>query len=132
MAEDSIRAISRALLLLRTMNAAQKSSLHELHLQTRLAKSTVFRILRGKTDSVRFGYVQSVAGVLGLAFGRPAVDPEELRRQEATKKARLLRRLTQGTMGLEAQALSDDVLDDLEEETIAKLLAGKGRKLWSE
>lgn len=46
MIENSIRAIARALLLLRAMNAVQKSSLHELHLQTGLAKSTIFRILR--------------------------------------------------------------------------------------
>lgn len=56
MAEDPIRAISRALLLLRTMNTAQKSSLHELHLQTRLAKSTVFRILRTLQQE---GYVRA-------------------------------------------------------------------------
>jgi hypothetical protein len=93
-------------------------------------RPTVFRILRGKIDKVRFGYVQQVAGVLGIAFGRPPVDPEDLCRQEAVKKARLLRSLTQGTMGLEAQAVSDDVLDDLEKKTVAKLLASKGRKLW--
>ncbi|QVL31322.1 hypothetical protein KIH39_21115 [Telmatocola sphagniphila] len=95
-------------------------------------RPTVFRILRGNTDKVRFGYVQRVAEVLGLGFGQPALDPEELRRQEAKRKARLLRRLTQGTMGLEAQAVSDEVLSELEEMTIAKLLAGKGRKLWSD
>ena len=34
------------MLLLRTMNAVQNASLHELHLRTGLAKSTLFRILR--------------------------------------------------------------------------------------
>ncbi len=43
-------------------------------------RPTVFRILRGKADSVRFGYVQKVADVLGLSFGSPPIDPEELRR----------------------------------------------------
>ncbi len=94
-------------------------------------RPTVFRILRGKTDTVRFGYVQKVAGVLGLAFGHPPIDPEELRRREAKRKARLLSRLTQGTMGLEAQAVSGELLKELEEQTVTKLLAGKGRKLWS-
>ena len=55
---------------------------------------------------------------------------EELRVQAATRKARLLRRLLQGTMGLEAQALSDDFLDTLERDTIARLLAEEGNKLW--
>ena len=94
-------------------------------------RPTVFRILRGKEDSVRFGHVQKVANVLGLSFGSPAIDPEELRLKEAKRKARLLARLTQGTMGLEAQAVSAEVLNEIEQKTIAKLLAGKGRKLWS-
>ncbi len=46
MTEEPIRAIARSLLLLRTMNAKQKSSLNDLHLQTGLPKSTIFRILR--------------------------------------------------------------------------------------
>ena len=95
-------------------------------------RPTVFRILRGKTDSVRFGYVASVAGVLGVTLGAPAIDPQELRLREARRKARLLSRLTQGTMGLEAQAVSAELLKELEEQTVAKLLAGKGGKLWSE
>ena len=56
----------------------------------------------------------------------------ELRNREARKKAKLLRRLTQGTMGLESQALTEDVLREIEERTVAKLLAGTGRKLWSD
>jgi hypothetical protein len=95
-------------------------------------RPTVFRILRGNIDSVRFGYVQNVARELGLTLGGSAVEPEELRLREARRKACILGKLTQGTMGLEAQALSAKVLAQLEEETVAKLLAGKGRKLWSD
>lgn len=97
-----------------------------------VARPTVFRILRGKFESVRFGYVQKVAGVLGLSFGGSPIDPEEMRRREAKRKARLLSRLTQGTMGLEAQAVSTELLNELEEQTVAKLLAEKGSKLWSD
>ena len=100
--------------------------------RSRVPRPTVFRILRGRADTVRFGYVQQVAGVLGLSLGSPAIDVEELRLLEATRKARYLRRLTQGTMGLEAQAVSAEVLEDLESQTVVRLLAGKGRKLWSE
>jgi transcriptional regulator with XRE-family HTH domain len=96
-----------------------------------VARPTVFRILRGKAESVRFGYVQKVADALGYSLGGPSIDPEELRRREAKRKARLLSRLTQGTMGLESQAVSAKLLEELEEEAVAKLLAGKGRKLWS-
>ena len=56
----------------------------------------------------------------------------ELRNREAWKKAKLLRWLTQGTMGLESQALPEEVLREIEERTVAKLLAGTGRKLWSD
>jgi hypothetical protein len=95
-------------------------------------RPTVFRILRGKMDTVRFGHVQKVASVLGLAFGDSGNDPEELRRQQAKRKAALLRRLTQGTMGLEAQAIPEEVLAELEVKTATKLLAGTGRKLWGD
>ena len=95
-------------------------------------RPTVFRILRGKVNSARFGYVQKVAGVLGVPIGGPPIESEELRMREARRKASLLRRLTQGTMGLEAQAVSVELLRELEEQTVTKLLAGKGRKLWSE
>jgi hypothetical protein len=83
-------------------------------------------------DAVPFGFVQNVGRVLGLTLGGPTIEPEELRRHEAQRKARLLVRLTQGTMGLEAQAVADEVIQQLEAQTVARLLAGPGRKLWSE
>jgi len=95
-------------------------------------RPTVFRILRGNEDNVRFGNVRKVAEAMGLSFGGASLEPEELRRREAQRKARLLSRLTQGTMGLEAQGVSRELLDELEEQTVSKLLAGNGRKLWSE
>jgi transcriptional regulator with XRE-family HTH domain len=100
--------------------------------RAQVPRPTVFRILRGQADSVRFGHVQKVAAVLGVSFGTPPADPDDLRRRQAERKARLLRRLTQGTMGLEAQAVSDEVLNDLEREAVAKLLAGTGRTLWAD
>lgn len=95
-------------------------------------RRTVVRLLRGRMDAVPFGFVQNVGRVLGLTLGDPTLEPEELRRHEAQRKARLLVRLTQGTMGLEAQAVASEVLEQLEAQTVARLLAGPGRKLWSE
>ena len=111
---------------------ALKMPLDELVRRSRVPRAVVVRILRGNADAVRFGQFQKVAGVLGIPYGSPPVDPEEVRRAEARKKARLLRRLTQGTMALESQALPEEVLGELEERTVAKLLAGAGRKLWSD
>lgn len=95
-----------------------------------VARPTVFRILRGNVDSMKFSSVVKVAGVLGVTFGSLVIEPEELRLREAKRKARLLSRLTQGTMGLEAQAVSPELLKELEEQTVTRLLAGKGDKLW--
>ena len=109
-----------------------KMPLETLVRRSGVPRTAVMRILRGKVEKVRFGQFQKVADVLGMPFGAAPADPEELRICEARKKAQLLRKLTQGTMGLEAQALPEEVLRELEEQTVAKLLAGSGRKLWSE
>lgn len=124
--------MTQTLLELNARRKVLKMPVDVLVRRSRVPRPTVYRILRGRTESVRFGAVERVAGVLGLTLGAPPVDPEELRRREATRKALLLRRLTQGTMGLEAQAVPDAVLDDLEQATVTRLLAGNGRKLWSE
>jgi hypothetical protein len=42
--------------------------------------------------------------------------------QDAIRKALLLRRLLQGKMGLESQALSEEFLDVIERETVSRLL----------
>lgn len=46
MTDDPIRAVCRALDLLRTLNTEQKASLHDLHLRTGLPKSTLSRLLQ--------------------------------------------------------------------------------------
>jgi hypothetical protein len=40
--------------------------------------------------------------------------------------------MVQGTMGLEAQAVSAETLDDLTERHVEQLLAGSGRRLWDD
>ena len=111
---------------------ALKMPVESLVKRSGVPRSSVVRVLRGKVERMRFGQFQKVADVLGVPFGAAPIDPEELRNREARKKAQLLRKLTQGTMGLEAQALPEEVLRELEDQTVAKLLAGSGRKLWSE
>jgi hypothetical protein len=100
--------------------------------RSRVPRPTVYRILRGGALDVRFGHVLRVAAVLGLPFGTPPLAAEEYRRQEARRKARLVGRLTQGTMALEAQALAPEALARVEEKVVAELLAGPGKKLWSD
>lgn len=100
--------------------------------RSQVPRPTVYRILRGKVHNVRFGHVLRVAAVLGVPFGAPPVDPEVLRKEEARRKARLVGRLTQGTMALEAQAVSPEALGRVEERVVNELLAGPGKKLWSD
>jgi IclR family mhp operon transcriptional activator len=61
-APGTIRAIARAFEVLRVMNTQPTSSLHSLHLQTRLPKSTLFRILHTLQQE---GYV-SLEGSVGV------------------------------------------------------------------
>jgi IclR family mhp operon transcriptional activator len=56
MPETPLRSLSRGLAVLRLMNRAQRWSLHALHLETRLPKSTLFRILAALQHE---GYVQA-------------------------------------------------------------------------
>jgi IclR family mhp operon transcriptional activator len=55
MGEIHIRSVTRALAVLRLMNSAQRWTLHELHEQTQLPKSTLFRVLATLKHE---GYVQ--------------------------------------------------------------------------
>lgn len=55
MADDLIRAVVRALAVLRLMNTAQRWTIHELHGHTGLPKSTLFRVLATLQHE---GYVQ--------------------------------------------------------------------------
>jgi IclR family mhp operon transcriptional activator len=56
MNEMPLRSLSRGLAVLRLMNRAQRWSLHALHLETRLPKSTLSRILAALQHE---GYVQA-------------------------------------------------------------------------
>src|SRR5271166_2818476 len=122
--------MSQGILELNARRKKLKMPVDVLVKRSRVPRPTVFRILQGKIDTVRYGYVAKVAGVLGLTFGTAPLDPDEMRKNEAKRKARLLARLTQGTMGLESQAVSADALKDFEKETVVRLLADSGRKLW--
>lgn len=66
MADDTIRALARGLAVLRTMNRAQRWSLHQLHLELDLPKTTLFRILETLRQE---GYVHAdvVRGQYSLA-----------------------------------------------------------------
>ena len=75
MDESPIRSLARGLAVLRTMNSAQRWSLHTLHGELRLPKPTLFRILQAlqaegyvRADVVR-GHYMLTAKVCELSAG---------------------------------------------------------------
>ena len=110
-----------------------------LALHARISLPTVNRILSGKEKRLTIANVEAVARVLGVVIRLGAtteVDEVqtafELRKMQATEKATRMVRMVQGTMGLEAQAVSDGVLEQMVGQTVCELLAGSPRRLWND
>jgi transcriptional regulator with XRE-family HTH domain len=100
---------------------------------------TVNRILSGKEKRLMIGNVEAIAKALGVVIRLGAAtgvdeieNAFELREKQATKKAKRLVRMVQGTMGLEAQAVDNSVLDQMVRQTVCELLAGSSRRLWND
>ncbi|MFO0910990.1 MAG: helix-turn-helix transcriptional regulator [Isosphaeraceae bacterium] len=98
-----------------------------------VSRPTVLRILSGRHPTASFSNVQAIAEALGLDLTTTQRKPvADLRREQATTKARKLVALVQGTSGLEGQAVNPEVVSEMLEQTTIELLAGPKRKLWSE
>ena len=95
--------------------------------------ATVQRILSRENDQATFSNVVAVAHALGMTANfTENVSDIEFREQQAQKKSKKLISLLQGTSGLEGQAVDDQTLRDMVQQTVHDLLAGSGRKLWAE
>jgi transcriptional regulator with XRE-family HTH domain len=100
---------------------------------------TVNRILAGKEKRPAIGSVQALAVVLGVVL-RLGVeisldevrDALTFRKEHASEKARRLVRMVQSTMGLEAQAVDSQAVDEMIEQTTCELLAGPSQRLWDD
>lgn len=104
-----------------------------------LSLPTVTRLLTGHELNPSITTLQLVAKSLGMSVVLGAdtrievvESPQELRRRRAEQKARRLAGLVQGTMGLEAQAVGQETLDQITNESVHRLLAGSNRRLWSD
>jgi transcriptional regulator with XRE-family HTH domain len=100
---------------------------------------TIRRLLSGREDRARTDSVAAIAAALGVEVRLSAtphvhetVDVSAFRMRQARAKARCLAQLVQGTMALEAEAVAEDVLDEIEEQNVHALLAGPARRLWGE
>ncbi len=77
--------------------------------------------------------MQSLAETLGMTLDlRSITDPEDLREQQARKKAERLMKMVQGTSALEAQAIDPEKYEQMLRRSVHELLAGPSRKLWTE
>jgi transcriptional regulator with XRE-family HTH domain len=110
-----------------------------LAVRARVSLPTVNRILSGKEKRLTIANVEAIAKALGVVIQLGAVtavdeieNAFELREKQATKKATRLVRMVQGTMGLEAQAVNQTVLDQMVRQTVCELLAGSPRRLWND
>jgi transcriptional regulator with XRE-family HTH domain len=100
---------------------------------------TITRLLTGREANPSASTLHLVAKSLGMSIAlgaEPRIEvverPQDLRLRRAEQKARRIAGLVQGTMGLEAQAVGKETLDQIVNESIHRLLAGSNRQLWSD
>lgn len=96
-----------------------------------VSQATVQRVLAGSPDAA-LANVEAIARALGMHLGLVGQSESAFRTDQARAKAQWLVRSVQGTSGLEAQAVSPDVLDAMVEQTVHELLAGPARRLWED
>ena len=97
-----------------------------------LSVRTVLRILSGQ-GAASWSNVAAIADALGMTIEmRSLSDVEDLREQQARRKAERLVNMVQGTSGLEGQAVDKEKAEHMVRRTVHELLAGSDRKLWSE
>lgn len=98
-----------------------------------VSRATVQRILSGKSSSVSHASVLSVVRALGLELRLDSqASPQELKEEQARKRAKRLVALVQGTSGLEGQAVDRAAYREMVDRTVAELLSGSQRRLCSE
>lgn len=100
--------------------------------RSRVSLPTVNRIMSQQYQRPTFAHVAAIADVLGVELTAvPKAESEDLRRSQASNKAKRLVGLVQGSSGLEGQALEQQEVETLVAQTTEKLLRSK-RKLWAE
>ncbi len=104
-----------------------------------LSLATVNRLLSGRDRRLGVDTVSALAGALGLEVilgARPRVravwSAAAFREKIARAKAKRLVGMVQGSMALEAEGVSAEVVREMERETVHELLAGSARRLWSD
>ena len=123
-------------LLLKTLDERRRElglSYELLSKRCGVSRPTVQRILSGHHAAASFANILAIAESLGLGLRFDSkIDTRDLKREQAERKAKKLVALVQGTSGLEGQAVDEESVELMVEQTTHELLAGSKRKLWSE
>jgi len=122
-------------ILTASLNSRRKElgmSFSALAVRSRVSEPTIKRMFSDQPTAASFTSVAAVAQALGMPVGFTAMDPDELRRQQARRKAERVARLVQGTSALEDQAVDSAEYNRLVERSYHELLAGSPRRLWAE
>ena len=94
---------------------------------------TVQRALSGRGVMPELGTMERIAHALGasIALKLHERDIDRMKEDQAKAKAKRLVALTQGTSGLEAQAVPAKAVARMVKKTTHELLSGSPRKLWA-
>lgn len=81
-----------------------------------------------------FATLRKIADALGVSIqlNLKSIGVDDFRQEQAERKAEQLVSLTQGTSGLEAQAVPKRTLVDMKKQAARKLISGSARKLWAD
>lgn len=94
---------------------------------------TVVRVLSGRYPQASFANVAAVAQTLGMPLTFDTrMSPNDVREQQAQRKARSLVGMVQGTSALEGQGVDEQAIGQMTRQTCHELLAGSRFKLWSD
>lgn len=119
--------------------ASLRLSKAQLARKADLSLPTVNRVLSGRDPNPRLGTLTSIATALGVEIHvgesprlHELADVQAFREAQARIKAVALVRLVQGSMALEAEAVSSEVIQELIEQNVRALISGPARRLWED
>ena len=127
-----INAIQEWFNALNSQRKAIGMPLRILAKRSSLSKATVCRILTGKKSSASIENVVAIANVLEVSISIVPRNPEKVVRLEVERRAKVVAELTQGTMALESQGLTEQEDVDTLVKKAKKVIGAKPRKrLWT-
>jgi len=106
-------------------------SISALSRRSGVSLATTSRILRDRLMNSIYGHVVAVANALGMDITVSASSTSyDLREREATRQAERIVAITQGTSGLESQAVNAETRNQMVRQTVHELMAAPKSRLW--